>query len=562
MNLITNDQRLLHEMVRQNFVNNSSYTSENSFFEFFASSQIMKDYDFSDEEIENGVLGQGNDGGCDAIYVVYNGNLITEDSIDNIATTKKGLLELIIVQAKEETSFHEDVIMKWKTVSENLLQIDVDDSRFSTRYNEDVRLSFRNFRNIYIKLLTSSPRLVIRYCYASFSNELHPNVQAQADELVNTVKRILPSADVIVEFYNANRLFILAQAQPESSIRLQLVQAPINIGDRRDFVALVNLGKFYDFITDNGNLRKYIFDANVRDYQGHNSVNQDIQETLASPTTEDFWWLNNGITILTDEASIVTTKEMILTDPAIVNGLQTSNEVYQYFKNNPDKKASETRNILVRIIVPESEESRDRIVLATNNQTNIPKSSLRANDPIHLQIELYLKGRGLYYDRRKNYYKNQGKRSAEIISVPFLSQCLISLLLQQPNYARARPSTLLTREDTYQKLYKENQDLDVFYNSARIGRRIEQYLKRNPDYTQAQRNDILFYVVYYSIAKYYGKSELSTDDVKSFDFDLLTDDYLGNIASIVFTAYQECGGDGKAAKGASLIDLLKSHFQD
>ena len=46
---------------------------------------------------------------------------------------------------------------------------------------------------------------------------------------------------------------------------------------------------------------------------------------------------------------------------------------------------------------------RDDIIFATNNQTNIPKSSLRVTDAIHLQIEMYCKTRGLYYDRRKNY---------------------------------------------------------------------------------------------------------------------------------------------------------------
>ena len=117
--------------------------------------------------------------------------------------------------------------------------------------------------------------------------------------------------------------------------------------------------------------------------------------------------MNNGVTLLTEEASLVTNKELILKEPAIVNGLQTSNEIYQYYKRNPGALASENRTVLIRIIVPESEEIRDKIILATNNQTNIPKSSLRANDPIHWQIELFFKGRGMYYDRRKNYYKNQ-----------------------------------------------------------------------------------------------------------------------------------------------------------
>ena len=478
MKLSTNSQRILYEIFKNDYSTNNSFRDENDFFEFFCACHLMKNYDLSDEEIENGVLGKGNDGGCDAIFIVYNGNIVTEDSVDTISIAKKGQLELIIIQAKEETSFHEDAIMKWKTISDNLLQIGIDDSSFSSRYNEDVLLSFSVFRDVYIKILTSNPRLFVHFCYASFADELHPNVQAQASELISIVKKNLPMAEVNVDFYDAQTLLSIVQSQPEHRIRLQLAEAAINTGIKRDFVALVNLGKFFSFITDENNvIRKHIFDSNVRDYQGHNSVNQDIQETLSSPSVEDFWWLNNGITILAEEANIATTKEIVLTDPAIVNGLQTSNEVYQYYKSHPDKIDTEKRNILVRIIVPESEESRDKIVLATNNQTNIPKSSLRANDPIHLQIELYLKGRGLYYDRRKNYYKNQGIRSSDIISVSFLSQCLISLLLQQPNYARARPSTLLAKDETYNKLYIDNTDLDVFYNAARIGKRVEQYIK-------------------------------------------------------------------------------------
>ena len=57
--------------------------------------------------------------------------------------------------------------------------------------------------------------------------------------------------------------------------------------------------------------------------------------------------------------------------------------------------------MLLRVIVPENEETRDKIIRATNSQTPIPKSSLRATDNVHRNIEDYFKPRGLYYDRRK-----------------------------------------------------------------------------------------------------------------------------------------------------------------
>lgn len=561
MKLNSNGQRILYELFRQEHQENAPHTEESHFFEFFASMQILKGKDLSDEEVESGVLGSGNDGGCDSVYTFFNECNMTEDLVDDLVASKGASIELVIIQAKRETSFSEDAIMKWKTVSQNLLEIGVDDSGYAERYNEGVLNAFSLFRDLYVKLLRNTPKLTIRYCYATFADEVHPNVNAQADELVELVKGLFPSpkTNVTVEFWDANKLLVAAQSQAERQLSLSLSETPVNIGTHRDYIALVNLGKYFKFISDeNGDLRKYIFESNVRDYQGHNSVNQDIQATLDADGPEDFWWLNNGITLLTDEAILATSKELVLTDPAVVNGLQTSNEIFQYFKAHPERVECETRNILVRIIVPESEESRDKIILATNNQTNIPKSSLRANDPIHWQIELFFRGRGLFYDRRKNYYKNQGKKSEEIVSVSFLAQCMISLLLQKPDYARARPSTLLTKDETYDALYGEAQNLDVFYNAAILGKKVEKYLKRSVAYTQAQKNDILFYVLFFSVAKYLNKATINANDIKGLDISAFTDDYFDEIAQDVLAKYISLGGDGKTAKNPALTELLKA----
>ena len=71
-------------------------------------------------------------------------------------------------------------------------------------------------------------------------------------------------------------------------------------------------------------------------------------------------------------------------------------EVVDFCCSSAVNRVEEKRNILIRVIVPETEETRDKIIRATNSQTAIPKSSLRATDSIHRQIEDYLKPRGLY----------------------------------------------------------------------------------------------------------------------------------------------------------------------
>lgn len=554
---LTNSQILIKECVAQSFRDSDEYDDEASFFEYFSSSQILKDYDLSDDEIENGIVGSSGDGGCDSIYIFLNKNLVLPDQIDSIIPSKESKVEMVIIQSKRETSFKESAIQKWKDVSNNLLSLSNSLSDFTTRYNDDVRESFGFFRDLYTKLLRSRVKLEFKYIYVSYAEELHPNVKQQAEELKGLVYKLFPNAKVNIEFVGAAELYDKYNTPAETIVNLPLAEVPIALGKNKNYVGLVSLKDYYRFIVSEDNiLRRKFFEANVRDYQGRNNVNSSIRETLETGQSEDFWWLNNGITILTSEAMLVNNRELQLTNPEIVNGLQTSNEIYLYFKNNLNLLDSETRNVLVRIIVPDSEESRDNIIFATNNQTNIPKASLRVTDPIHLQIELYLKGRGLFYDRRKNYYKNQGKKPSEIIGVSFLGQCLITLFLKKPDYARARPSTILTDDDSYNKLYIENQDLDVFYRCAVLGKKVQKNLKRTIQYTSAEKSDILFYLLYGVVANSIKKNNITIADIKHLDIDSITDDVISEVKDKIYNIYKENGGNGRVAKSSEFVNKV------
>ena len=93
------------------------------------------------------------------------------------------------------------------------------------------------------------------------------------------------------------------------------------------------------------------------------------------------------------------------------------------------EKEDKERSVLIRIIVTEKAEERDRIIKATNFQTSIPPASLRATERLQRDIEEYFLHNGLYYDRRKNYYKNIGKPQDKIVSIPmyFGNQTMLEL---------------------------------------------------------------------------------------------------------------------------------------
>jgi hypothetical protein len=87
-----------------------------------------------------------------------------------------------------------------------------------------------------------------------------------------------------------------------------------------------------------------------------------------SPVKE-FWWLNNGITVLADSCSVQGDR-LTVTNPEIVNGLQTSHEIFSFYSEH-SQAIKETRSILLRVIVPPDEKSGSLITKATNFQTEV-----------------------------------------------------------------------------------------------------------------------------------------------------------------------------------------------
>ncbi len=551
---LSNDQFLLkntilpHELERSKGVLDKS-----SFFEFFTAAQWLKKCDFSEEEILAGVVGDANDGGCDCVYVTYNGMLIQEENVDAINLTRNAELEMYILQAKESFSFGEDAIMRLKTVSDNLLKLEVKEKDFLSRYNEGVRSAFSRFRRLYQKAVVKQVRLKFHYAYASLAKEVHPNVQAQADELKVLVHKNFPNADVDFCFIGAPDLLLMYQADNNLKLILPLAAPPIALGGKNEYVALVKLADFFAFITDsesNGALRKVLFESNVRDYQGSNiNVNRKIQETLLTNLKDDFWWLNNGITILAQTVEQIGGTKLQIECPEIVNGLQTTSEIYSFFSTYQSKLKDEKRSLLVRVIVPETEETRDNIICATNSQTPVNSASLRVTDPIHRKIETYCKGKGLYYDRRKNQYKNEGRSAAEVVSVLFLGQCMVSILLQLPDYARARPSQILSDDEKYNKLYNDKVPLEVFYKCARIGKLVNAHLWQRDDVSAAERRNILFHTIYATAACLTKTTAPSVADIDNLLESSVTDDLIKSTSSAILDMFREEGGRDQVSKG-------------
>jgi hypothetical protein len=553
----SNDKIILQQIIDQEHKTRAATSTKSEFFELFVAEQVLKDYDLGYNEIESGIVGGANDGGIDSMYVLVNGELAQEDF--DFSTLKKGVvIDMVVIQAKLTDGFSETVIEKLTTATEDLFNLAKDLGAMKAVFNDGLLSSVANFRRIHAGLVSKYPDLRFRYVYASKGSSPHPNVQRKADILGEKLKGLFSHTKFSFEFLGAHELLSQARREPPTTHNLMLAENAISSTGDVGYVALVKLRDFYGFIRDEaGKLRRNLFEANVRDYHGSAAVNDEISLSLKAKGHEDFWWLNNGVTIVAIKA-IVTSKTLTLEDPQIVNGLQTSNEIFRYFSDS--NTAGDERNLLVRVIVPTKPESRDKVIKATNSQTNIPPASLRATDKIHRDIEEHLRPYGLFYDRRKNLHKNDGRPLDQIISIPLMAQAVMSILLQRPDDARARPSSLLKKDEDYLRVFSTLIPIGVYRVCALIVRKIDAYMRTDSTLDARERNNVIFYVAMRVAAIASGKKILKAIDVAAIELTKIDDDAIQKSLSAVKTLYSDLGGGDQVAKGSQLVEVLKAEI--
>ena len=549
-----NQQIVLEQLLEQKRSERMSDKSLDTYFNFFVPEQLLKDYDLSIDELESGVVDGGGDGGIDSIYFFINGELIQDDT--PLVQSKRNInLDLVFFQSKNSDSFKESAIEKFNSSASDLLNLNTDLETLKTVYNSKLLNIISNFKNHYLHLVSKFPAFNIIYYYSTKAVEVHPNVERKVHLLENTIFNYFPTSKYIFSFIGADELLTHARKEPSYSKFLDISDNPITTEDG-GYIVLSKLKSYFDFITDeNRKLLKHFFEANIRDYEGKVEVNNSIYETLKNPSTEEFWWLNNGVTITASKATL-SHKKLLIEDPQIVNGLQTSHELYNFYFDNPN--VDDNRRILIRVIKPSNEEERLKIIRATNSQTRIPYASLRATDLIHRDIEDYLKAHNFFYERRRNFYKNQGKSYDNIISIPFLAQIITAAVLSKPDFSRARPTTLLKENDDYLRIFNEKYPIEIYLKAIQLFKKIEKVLKNEyTELTSIKMGDIKFHVCMYTVMSKLRTTTPRINDIITLDIEKFEIEELKNFINEVVVVYETLGGNNKTAKSKQFVTELQ-----
>jgi hypothetical protein len=564
-----NDLVLLNELLKIDQKNKGlEDLSEPDFFGLFSAEQCLKGYDsISYDDIRAGCVDGGMDGGIDFMYTIVNGEVVQEQEDFDPSSYKKGQnnsIELIIIQAKTSKKFSEEALNKLIATSEEIFNFENDLAKLTNTYNPSLIQAAEIFCKVYKSLLPVFPAVRLRFFYATKGDQVSTGIKKKAEKLKSKILKQFSSAECEVIFLTAEELLKKARLQQTKNYSLKFKELFSCAWEKAiGYTGLVSLVEFNRFISIEGKLNRNIFESNVRDYQGSTEVNNEIEQSLRGNKDDDFWWLNNGITIISERIQ-QTSKELMLEDPQIVNGLQTSNEIFKYFQNlGPYReKTEDPRNVLIRAIaLPSDQASRDRIIKSTNSQTAIPTASLRATEKIHRDIEEYLKPRGYFYERRKNFYKNENKKPYNIISIPMMAQSVMSILLCRPNDARARPSSLLKKDENYKAVFSDSIPISIYYLAPVIVKRIDLFLRDKIHLNNTETNNLKFYIAMRAIIKTSG-GDISNhkkymEKLNSNRLDDITDPAIENCFEEVKSIYDNLCANDKTAKGKDLVEKVK-----
>lgn len=570
-------------------------------FEIFATDKFFNNLDFSIDDIKGGLIGGTNDWGVDGIYIlIAERNINNIEELEELTLLKNFKIDLYVFQYKNSTNFKENVIDNFLTIGPYISDLEKKEKvEAKGTISQDVLEKITLFHKILTDYASKHPSVNINFIHASRGDTDNIYGKTSAGKKINENKKYLQKIEDLNEIIISNalggkikfeykllgseELKNLSQYEKSYSGKLKLNENPIFVeygeeGSQEGYLATVYLSDYFDFLVevdeeDNKRLKEYLFESNIRDYQNNTAVNKDIETTLKnSEKEEDFWWLNNGITILADEGSIIG-KTFTLENIQIVNGLQTSYSIYHALKDIDYK--NDKRTVFCKVIITSNDKSRDSIIKATNSQNNVPLSSLRSTDIIQRDIEIFLLQRGLYYDRRKNYYKNQGKPISKIISINYLAQAITAIVLREPAKARSSPTILTKKDQDYKIIFNKDVPIQIYYHAALLRMETERKIKKElKSRTSSLEKGINSYFQLHLLrivsSILVGKVKITTQDLKELNDDKILDiqddvitDSIDILKELLLKIYMSKGEDNLAniSKNSKINKEISEHIE-
>lgn len=168
-----NDVITLNARIDRSHAERAPELEDSEFFELLAAQQVLKDFEPSDDELEQGRVDGENDGGLDGLYFLINRQFVTADTEDVDPKTVQRV-DLVLIQATQETGFNEKRVAKLNLLTEDLLDLGTVGLPRGV-YNTDLLSKMTRFKDCYRVLLGVQHQINISYYYVSKGDRVNIN---------------------------------------------------------------------------------------------------------------------------------------------------------------------------------------------------------------------------------------------------------------------------------------------------------------------------------------------------------------------------------------------------
>jgi hypothetical protein len=453
--------------------------SEATLFEHFANFCVVsKEYseEFSLEDIHTG---ESSDVGFDGIAITVNGTLINSvEEIEDMAIANKYIeTDFIFIQSKTSSNFD------GADIGNFLFGVrDIFNPNPRLPRNERVESKLKLINEIYKKSVLfkrGNPTCKLYYVTTGkWQNDPYLITKVNSDiELLENLNIFKGVTFHPVDASQIQKLYSYAKNSISQTIDFEnKVTVPEIKGIKEAYIGILPLSELLKLITDeSGAILRGLFYDNVRDFQGDNEVNLEIEQTIQSNDRDLFVLLNNGVTIVCDTIN-KTANKFNVEAYQIVNGCQTSHVIY-----NNKEHITPTMFVPVRLIVSEEDEVKNKVIKATNRQTQVKNEELEALTDFQKTLEQFYAAQPeeyrLYYERRSQQYRaTAGIDKIRIVSIPSQIRSFSSMFLDEPHRAGRYYGTLLSMVKN--KIFTPGHEPMAYYVSAYANFKLEQLMRR------------------------------------------------------------------------------------
>ena len=447
-------------------------------FEHFVNHTIIEPRIEDTIDIEDINIGDDNTIGIDGFALIVDKKLFTDcESLTDYlysASSSSVSVEIYFIQSKTSSKFEVKEINGFGFAVNDFIS----QSR-KLNWSEVAKERMKLFDLIFESSGKFKENPICYLCYVSLGRYVgDQNQESVKDRIIEDIDRENLFSKINFECIDTsklqNRYKKLGQALQKSFEFEQKLTIPKINNVEESYLGLVRVQEIIKLITEDDNVIPNIFYDNVRDFQGANSVNQEIETALKSGNKDAFVILNNGITIVTEGLQIVR-NTFTLRNYQVINGCQTSHVLY-----NNRNSINDSIYVKLKLISSNNADLTSQLIRSTNRQTAIDEQDLLAFSEFQRKLEdfykTYIGLKQLFYERRSKQFRLQLIDKNRIIDKTTQIKVLGSFIFDKPETSTRYFGTLF--REFKDNLFKDNHRLTIYYTASFALFRIQELLKK------------------------------------------------------------------------------------